>query len=111
MPNSLSYTEGFGEQQVRAVSVGEGRVEQVYARDLESAFSTVKFSLPTTPENVRLARSWKSNGNLNVVQIAGRTSEGEVTRTFARAALTADYEVNIGTETDIEIEFMSDAAI
>lgn len=111
MPNSLMYTEGLGEQKVRAVSIGGGRTEQVYANDLETNFSVVKFSIPTTPENIALARSWKTNRNQNVVQIAGSTPEGDLTRTFTGAALTKNYEVNIATESDIEIEFQANASI
>jgi len=111
IPNSVSFTEGFGEQVVRAVSIGGGKVEQVYARNLETNFGTLKFSLPTTPENVRLARQWKTNGNQNVFQIAGSTPEGTVTRTFTGAALCNDYEVPIGTEANIEIEIKANAPI
>ncbi len=111
MPNTLAYTEGLGEQSMRAVSIGEGKTEQVYARDLETAIAMVKFEIPTTPENIALARTWKANENQNVVQIAGRTAEGEVTRTFSGAALLGDYEVQIGTETSIELEFKGNVSI
>jgi len=111
VPNSLKYTEGFGEQKVRSTSIGGGKVEQIYARDLESALSKLMFDLPTTPENVALAREWKANGNLNVFQIAGFTAEGEVTRTFGQAAVVNDYEVEIGADTNISVEVQSNAAI
>lgn len=111
VPNTLKYTEGFGEQQVRAASVGGGAVEQIYSRDVETSLSKIMFDLHTTPDNVKLARSWKSNGNENVVQIAGKTTEGDVTRTFTQAAFTGDPEIEIGTEGVINIEFMSNAAI
>lgn len=110
-PNSLSYTEGFGEQTMRAASIGGGKAEQVYSRNIETHFSSLKFSLPTTPENVKLARSWKANTNQNVFAIAGSTPEGKVTRTFTQAAVINDYEVGIGSEEDIEIEVRSNAAI
>ncbi len=111
MPNSVSYTEGFGEQVVRAVSIGGGKTEQVFANNLETNFSTLKFSIPSTYGNIKLARSWKANANRNVFQIAGSTVEGDVTRTFSAAALINDYEVPIGTEADIEIEIRSNSAI
>ena len=111
IPNSVKFTEGLGEQVVRAVSIGGGKVEQVYAKNLETNFSRFMFSMPATPETVRLARQWKTNSNQNVVQLAGSTPEGTVTRTFTGAALTKDYEVPIGTEENIEIEFMANAAI
>ncbi len=111
VPNSLKYTEGFGEQNIRAASVGGGAVEQVYSQDLETALSKAMFDIHTTPSNVKLARSWKSNGNQNVVQIAGKTSEGTLTRTFTQAAMTGDPEIEIASEGVINIEFMSNAAI
>ena len=111
VPNSLKYTEGLGEQSVRAASVGGGAVEQVYSRDLETALSKCMFDIHTTPANVKLARSWKTNANQNVVQIAGSTSEGDMTRTFTQAAMTGDPEIEIGSEGMINIEFQSNAAI
>ncbi len=110
-PNSLSYTEGKGEQIIRPVSVGDGLVEQVFANNLESNMSELKFSLPATTGNIKLALDWKNNKNQNVFQIAGSTTDGDVTRTFTQAAVVNNYEVNIGTEADIEIEIMSNAAI
>jgi len=111
VPNSLKFTEGFGEQTVRAASVGGGAVEQIYSRDVETALSKVMFDLHTTPANVKLQRAWKANANQNVVQIAGKTTEGDMTRTFTQAAMTGDPEIEIGTEGVINIEFMSNAAI
>ncbi len=111
MPNSLKYTEGFGEQNMRAASIGGGAVEQIYSRNVETSLSKTMFELPTTPENVDLARTWKANGNKNVVQIAGSTDEGEVTRTFTQAAMIGDPEIEIASEGMIPIEFASNAAI
>ncbi len=111
VPNSLSYTEGFGEQDVRVASIGGGKVEQVYAQNVESNISMLKFELPTTPENIKLARSWKSNQNQNVFVIAGSTNEGDVTKTFTQAAVVNDYEVAIGSEGSIEVEVKANPAI
>lgn len=111
VPNTLAYTEGEGEQSVRAMSIGGGKVEQVYSRDLSTSISMLKFSLPVTIENIKLARKWKTNQNQNVAQIAGSTVDGDITRTFTQAAVVNDYEVPIGSETDIEIEIKSNAAI
>ena len=109
--NSLKYTEGFGEQTMRAASIGGGKAEQVFANDVETRFSSLMFDLPTTPENIALAREWKANGNQNAFQIAGFTPEGDVTRTFTQAAVVNDYEVEIGTDTNISVEIKSNPAI
>ena len=112
VPNSMKFTEGFGERKVRTASVGGGKVEQIFANDVESALSKLTFDMPTTPENIRLAREWTANQNKNVFQIAGSTSDGEeVTRSFTQAAVVNDYEVEIGSEANISIEIMSNAAI
>ena len=110
-PNSVSFTEGKGEQSMRTVSVGGGKVEQVYAENVETNMSKLKFSMPTTPENVKLALAWKNNKNGNVYVIAGSTPEGDVTRTFTQAAVVNDYEVPVGVDASIEIEIMSNPAI
>lgn len=111
IPNSVKYTEGLGEQTVRAASVGGGKAEQIFAQNIETSISKLIFLLPTTPESITLARAWKTNGNQNVFQIAGSTAEGDVTRTFTQASVVNDYEVEIGSETSIEIEVKSNPAI
>lgn len=111
VPNSLAYTEGFGEQTVRAASAGGGQVEQIFSSNIETSFSMVKFDLPATVENIALAREWKAAANQNLVQIAGRTVDGNVTRTFTQAALLTDYEVALGSDTNISVEFNANPAI
>lgn len=111
VPNSIKYTEGFGEQKVRPMSVGGGQVEQILADDVESNVSKLMFSLPTTIDNIKLARRWKTNRNQNVFQIAGSTIDGNLTKTFTQAVITNDYEVAIGSEANIEIEVQSNTAI
>ena len=63
MPNSVAFTEGRGEQDVKAVSVGEGKTETIYSNNVETAVSMLKAQFPTTPENISLILSWKENGN------------------------------------------------
>lgn len=111
MPNTLKFTEGLGEQTTRAASGGGGNVEQIYAENIETHFGKVMFDIPATVGNIALARQWKSNGNQNLVQVAGRTPEGTVTRTFTQAALLNDYEVALGSDTVISLEFTANQAI
>jgi hypothetical protein len=110
IPNSVSYTEGFGEQAVRAVSIGGGKTEQVFSNDLESNYSKVKFDLPSTVDNIDLARKWKVQGNANVVSLQAQNADGNVVRTFTGAAFTADYDVELGVDSNISCEFMSNSA-
>ena len=111
IPNTCAFTEGKGEQNVRAASGGGGQVEQIYSENIETNFSMVKFELPPTVENIALAREWKSNTNQNLVQVASSNSEGRVTRTFTQASFLPDYEVPLGSDTNIAIEFRANPAI
>jgi hypothetical protein len=112
VPNTLVIQEGLGEQTMRAVSIGDGKTEQVYARNLESNFGMVKVSIPTTIEMADKARAWKTSANQLTIQIAGKVATGEeFTRSFTNAALTNHYELQFGTDTNIELEFHGDVAI
>ena len=111
IPNSLRFTEGLGEQTIRAASTGGGQTEQIFAENIESNFSDVMFEMPATVENIANARAWKTNKNQNVVQIMGSTPEGNVTRTFTQAAILNNYEVALGSETNIAVEFKANPAV
>lgn len=110
-PNSVMYTEGLGEQSIRAASAGAGQTEQIYSRNVESEFSTIKFDMAAIVDNIVNARAWKKNGNQNVISITGSTPEGNLSRTFTQAALLTDVEVALGTDTDLSLEFKSNPAI
>lgn len=111
IPNTVSFTEGLGEQNVRAASTGGGATQQVYSHNVETNFSTVKFEVPATVQNIEKLRQWKTARNQNVVQIAGQTPEGAITRSFTQAAILNDYEVNLGSDTNISVEFKANSAV
>lgn len=112
VPNSVSFTEGKGEQNMRAASAGGGSVEQVYSTNVESNFSMLKFELFNDVDSIESARSWKSNRNQNVATVSGKTPDGKkLSRTFSQAAILNDYEVNLGSDTTFEIEFKSNPAV
>lgn len=110
IPNSVKYTEGLGEQKQRAVSVGGGKVEQVFSNDLETNFSMLSFDMPSTVDNIKAARDWKLNGNANVAQVFAENADGNIVKTFTGAAFTSDYEVEIGVDANISVEFHSNSA-
>ena len=112
IPNTLLYTEGKGEQKMRVASVGGGAIEQIFSTDVEGNLSKVNVSIPSDPDSINNARAWKTLLNANLVQIAGKTPDGKtLTRTFTQAAVMNDYEVALGSETDISLEIMSNPAI
>lgn len=101
VPNSAVYTEGQGEQNYRAQSAGGGSVQGVYSDNAESKFSTFKCSVFNTAENINFLRAIKANGNNNAITI---TDTG-FSRSITQAALTNNYEVNLGADTTVDIEF------
>lgn len=113
VPGSVRYTEGFGTSSVRAQSTGNGNVSQIYSRDVTTNLSMLKFEMYNDIDSIELARVWKSllNGNIATVTgidpITGKT----ITRTFSKAALINDYEVEFGAESTFELEFQSLPAV
>ena len=88
VPNSVTYTEGLGEQNMRVASAGGGSVEQVFSNDIETNLSMVNFEVFNDIETIELVRSWKVNRNNNTVSLSGRTPDGlTMTRTFRQQSL------------------------
>lgn len=113
-PNTLAFTEGFGEQIVRAASAGGAQAIQVLADNIEDNFSEVKFALDPTLENIANARAWKVQPGQNVVSVTGVVTDGTVSatfsRTFQKASITNNYEVPLGADTQIDLEWKSNPA-
>ena len=112
VPNSAAYTEGFGEQQVKTQSAGGGSIQSVYVDNAETKFSTFKFSLFPTSDNIAAARSWKANGNSNAVSMTGQNENGiYFTRSFQHSALVSNFEVGLGADKTLDLEWASDAVV
>ena len=111
VPNSVVFTEGQGEQEIKAASVGGGGVEQIFVNNIESNFSMVRCEVYSTVDSIRDVKAVKANLNQNVVQIEGATPEGRITRSFTQAAILNDPEKALGTDTTITVEFKANPAI
>jgi len=107
--DSLSWSDGFGEYNIRNAVAGGGETEQVFSQDLATKFGMVKLSLPSTPENEANKRTWKANLNNNVVELIGPPGSG-FTKIFTQAAIMGDPETNAATDGSIELEFRSNPA-
>ena len=107
VPNSVVYTEGKGEQNVRVQSAGGGLLSLVISENVESNFSKLKLGLYPTKENIALARSFKSNPGKNACQF----SEDDFSRTISDATVVNDYDVELGSDTVITLEIMGAPAI
>jgi hypothetical protein len=107
IPNTLSYDPGFGTQKMRTQSLGGGQSEVVYSNDISESYSTLKFHMTNTKENIELARGWKTNANNNAATL---TDNDEFSKNFSNLALINKYEVNLISEGTIELEFCGDQA-
>jgi len=111
--NSVSFTEGLGEQTLRTQSTGGGNVTQVFADNIEMKKSSIKFTLLPDSINPDRAREWKLLANNNTISISGTDSINQTSlkRTFTSCSLINNYEVNLSTDGDIELEFEGATAI
>lgn len=109
-PNTLSYTEGLGEQSIRAASAGGNQTEQIFSDNIEMRYSTVKFEIPSTLANIAKVRTWKQNKNANLIQISAKTADGNLTRSFSQAALLTDVEVPLTNDGNMTLEWRANPA-
>jgi hypothetical protein len=107
VPNSIKYREGTGEQTVTTQAAGN-TIQTVFADNAETKMSFLGFSLTNTPENIATVRAWKNLTNANAATLSG---EGGFSRAFNNMAVTNDYDVNLGSDTTIDIEMMGDPAV
>lgn len=103
MPNSFSYSDGFGEYRMRVQTAGPKDTDYIPVEDVETQRGRMKFSVITTTENASLVRQWKANLDNNVVT----ASFPGFQRTANRAILITDPEVMAGVDGVIELEFES----
>lgn len=111
VPNSFGYKAGDGEIKVRAASTGGGNATSVHSQDAETMFSTVKFKLYPTAENLQMARDWKARIGCNTVEAIQRGSScggGEFNVAFKNISVTNDPEINATADGDIEVEMAGD---
>jgi len=107
VPNSVKYTEGFGEQKSETQTAGGGIVEKVDSEDVSTTLSKITLQLMPTAENIALARSLKA-ADSNVITV---TDLEGFSRTFQNATLNNDFEVGLGADEIIDLEFMSESAV
>ncbi len=103
--DSLEFTGGKGEFNIRNAVVGGGQTEQIFSEDIKTKYSVVKVSLPTTIANVAKTKTWKNNLNGNVIEIIGNIAGEAFSEIFTQAAITNDPTNKLATEGSIEIEW------
>ena len=105
-PNSFSYTDGFGERNVRTQSSGPSASENVVTENAETEHSMCKFMLLSTDDNANIVRTWLDNLDQNTVTAV----QGSFSRAFRRATVINNPEIAISQDGEIEIEFKAEKA-
>lgn len=108
IPNSVMYTEGKGEQTVRVQSSGGGNTEPVVGDNVETKKSKFNMGLYPTAGNIEIARGWKSNPAANAISVTGN---GNFNRSINFSTLINDYEVPLGADTTMDLEFEGAEAV
>lgn len=105
--NTLVYTEGFGERNVRTQTAGNGSVGIVSTEDAETRASKAEFGLIPTAENIALIRQWLANLNSNAITFF----QGGFNRTITQATIVNNPDMALGADTIITVEFMGAPAV
>lgn len=108
-PNSFSYTEGQGAQNMSVQSGGGRSVQAVYGEDVGTFLSDVKFDIESTANNVEISRGWKANNPNNTIRVTDVITG--FSRAFRGAAMLNDPEKSLSADGDISIEFKSLPAV
>lgn len=111
VPNTLVYTEGFGEQNVRVRTGGSGTSETVFSDNAELKKSMIKFSMYPVDVDLDFIRGLKILENANTISIIDQSEAGGFSRHFPFCSLINNYEVNASFDGVVELEFESDPAI
>lgn len=105
-PNSLSFSDGFGEVTTRSVAAGNS-LRNIAARNLETAQSMCKFTLLVEDDTPDKVREWKNNIGGNTINL----SSANFTRSFTGMSISPEVEISIGSEGELELEFKGNPAI
>lgn len=107
IPNSLKVIEGYGDQVVKALSIGNGNVVTIYHENVENKVACIKFQIPAQIDSLEYMAEAKEFKNQNTITLA---DDNGYERAFNNCVLTSNYEVNIGAEQNTDIEFYGDPA-
>ena len=106
VPNSLSIRRGFGTTTVDAESIGS-TVTTVFKKDQTKAVGYVTFMIEPTDDNISQMQVIQDNNPNNVVQI----TQNNFSRTMPAAAITNDFDENLGADKNITIEMSGDQIV
>lgn len=99
VPDSVKYKSGGGERTVLVQSAGNGNVQPVVSRDVNTFKGMIQFSVRSTAEAIAAKEEWQSNEGNNVIEL------GSVNLTMNNATMINDPEINLSSDGVVEIQF------
>ena len=109
VPNSLKYTEGLGETVTTVIHGGGSNTETISVTNQETAKGMLSFDVKPTKEALERLRAAKVNIGGNVVGWFDSASKTD--RTISNASIINNYEVPLGADTVITVEFEGNQVI
>ena len=107
IPNSVKFTENFGERKVTVQSAGGGVFENVIADDVSTHIGALKFAMENTVANIATVKKWRAKDGILALTLIGKTVDGALKRTFQQATFTNNPEIALSADGNIECEFMT----
>ena len=111
-PNTLSYNEGLGTDNVEIASLGNGNYEVVISSNAEEKKGMCKFESFPTADQIDRARGLKLNPGANTIAISARGLNGQIfTRSFSFMTVVNDPEIALQTDGSFELQFEGGQAV
>lgn len=107
VPNSIEFSDGYGDRNIRTQTTGGGNVEQVITEDVETQMGRVKFTLLSTTENIARITEWQQNIDANAIEL----SAPGLTRQYARMTIVSEPPKPGGQDAQFDVEFQGTKAI
>lgn len=111
LPNTAKGNEGEGETTVRTQSGGGGNIELVITDNAEDKTGMFNMDIANTPENIELARGWKKNPGVNVIEVSGEIANKPWNRIYNACSITNNYEFELSSDGKLSLEWLGEPPI
>lgn len=108
VPNSLEFSDGYGDRSIRTQTTGDGNVEQIITQDVESQIGRVKFTLLSTTDNIKRVTQWEQNIDANAIELSAAP---DFTRQYAKMVVMSEPSKTAGQDANFDVEFQGSKAI
>jgi hypothetical protein len=108
MPNTAEIIMGYGEQELKARSLGNGNTDAVYCDNVEAKIGKISWAELTTDDTIGFLEEFKFNGNTNTVRIDTNTGNSYV---LQKAILANDPAIPFKAGETYTLEWQSNPVV